>query len=118
MKQNKLIGQNAERLAESYLKRKGIGIIARNYRCRQGEIDLIGWEGQILVFVEVKARINEGCGYPGEALTYYKRRRICHTASVFCLREHISQMTPVRFDVVEILGSRIRHIENAFEYCI
>lgn len=116
MKQKKTIGKRAEQLAESYLKSKGIGIIARNYQCRQGEIDLIGWDGKILVFVEVKAREHAGCGYPAEALTYWKRRRICYTASVFCLREGLSQDTSVRFDVVEILGNRIRHIENAFEY--
>ena len=118
MKQNRNIGQKAEQVAEAFLKRKGIGILTRNYRCRQGEIDLIGWDGPILVFVEVKARANCGCGYPGEALTYWKRKRICYTALVFCAREKIPQNTAVRFDVVEIVGNQIRHVENAFEYCI
>ena len=118
MKQKKHIGQKAEQLAEAFLKRKGIGIIARNYHCRQGELDLIGWDGQVLVFVEVKARADDGCGYPGEALTFWKQRRICRTASVFCMREGILQNTSVRFDVVEIMGNRIRHIENAFQFCM
>ena len=117
MKNKRIIGQKAEQLAEAYLKRKGIGIIARNYHCRQGEADLIGWDGRVLVFVEVKARKDDGCGYPGEALTYWKQRRICRTARVFCLKEGIPEDTSVRFDVVEILGNRIRHIENAFEFC-
>lgn len=116
MKQKKIIGQKAEYLAEVYLKKEGIGIIARNYHSRQGEIDLIGWDGPVLVFVEVKARENTGCGYPGEAVTYWKKRRICQTASVFCMKERISQETPVRFDVVEILGNQIRYTKNAFEY--
>ena len=51
MKQKKLIGQRAERLAESYLEEKGMELICRNYRCRQGEIDLILRDGQTLVFV-------------------------------------------------------------------
>ena len=116
MKQKNLIGQRAERLAESYLTGKGMEMICRNYRCRQGEIDLIFKDGQTLVFVEVKARENAECGYPGEALTYWKQRKICRAADVFCLRERIPVDTSVRFDVVEILGNRIRHIENAFEY--
>ena len=116
MKQNKSSGQRAEQLAESYLKKRGIGIIARNYRCRQGEIDLIGWDGKVLVFVEVKARKDDRCGYPGESLTYWKQRKICYTASVFCMKEKIRQNTDVRFDVVEILGNQIRLIKNAFEY--
>ena len=118
MKNKRIIGQQAEHLAEAFLKRKGIGIIARNYHCRQGELDLIGWDGEALVFVEVKAREDEGCGYPGESLTYWKQRRICHAATVFCLKEGISQDTSVRFDVVEIMGNRIRHTKNAFEYHI
>ena len=116
MKQKKLIGQRAERLAESYLEEKGMKLICRNYRCRQGEIDLVLRDGQTLVFVEVKARENADCGYPGEALTYWKQRKICRTAGVFCLKERIPVDTCVRFDVVEIMGNRIRHIENAFEY--
>ncbi len=116
MKQKRRIGQKAEQLAEAYLKTQGIGIITRNYQCRQGEIDLIGWDGRELVFVEVKARADGGCGYPGEALTVWKQRRICHTAAVFCMKEQIPQETTVRFDVVEIMGNRIRHTKNAFEY--
>jgi len=118
MKQKKLIGQRAERLAEEYLKKKGIGILMRNYQCRQGEIDLVGWDGPTLVFVEVKAREDGGCGYPGESLTYWKQKRISYTAGLFCMRERIPEDTPVRFDVVEIMGNKIRHIENAFEYCM
>ncbi len=116
MKQKRRIGQKAEQVAESYLKNQGIGIITRNYTCRQGEIDLIGWDGPVLVFIEVKARADDGCGYPGEALTFWKQRRICHTASVFCMKQQIPQDAAVRFDVVEIIGNKIRHTKNAFEY--
>lgn len=109
-------GQKAEELACAYLKCQGIGILARNYRCRQGEIDIVGWEKDVLVFVEVKAREGSGSGYPGEALTLWKIRRICHTAAVYCSKEKIPHDQSIRFDVVEILGDRIRHIRNAFDY--
>ena len=116
MKDNKKYGRKAEALAARYLKQQGMGIIAQNYRCKQGEIDLIGWEGDVLVFVEVKAREDDSCGYPGEALTSWKKRRICQTARIYCCKEQVPAYMSIRFDVVEILGNRIRHTKNAFEY--
>lgn len=118
MKEKRAVGQKAERLAAAYLRSLGMEILANNYRIRQGEIDLIGKDGDTLVFVEVKARENEKNGYPGEALSREKIRRICRTARVYCYREGISSMVQIRFDVVEIMGSRIRHTKNAFEYCL
>ena len=117
MKQRKRIGKKAEDLAAAYLRSQGLKILERNYQIRQGEIDIIGWDGNILVFVEVKARENLHCGYPGEALSEAKIRRICYTAEVYCFRKCVSQQTQIRFDVIEILGDRIRHIKNAFESC-
>ena len=70
----------------------------------------------MLVFVEVKARENKGSGYPGESLTFWKQKRICHTALVYCYKEKIPQNKAIRFDVVEIMGNQIRHIKNAFEF--
>lgn len=118
MNQKQQNGQRAEELACAYLKQQGIGILTRNYRCRQGEIDIIGWEEDIIVFVEVKAREDDGSGYPGEALTAWKIRRICHTARVYCYKEKLPSDQSIRFDVVEILGNRIRHTRNAFEYIV
>ena len=117
MKQRKRIGKKAEDLAAANLSSQGLKILERNYQIRQGEIDIIGWDGNILVFVEVKARENLHCGYPGEALSEAKIRRICYTAEVYCFRKRVSQQTQIRFDVIEILGDRIRHIKNAFESC-
>lgn len=109
-------GTKAENLAASYLCQKGIKIVAKNYRSRQGEIDLIGWEKECLVFIEVKARKNCGCGYPGEAVNRAKQKKICQTALLYCYREKIKADCPIRFDVVELLGDQIRHIKNAFSY--
>lgn len=113
----KIDGKKAEDLAAAYLSRKGIRIAERNYRCRYGEIDLIGREDNCLVFIEVKARRNTVCGYPGEAVTLLKQKKICQTALYYCYKEKMDRNCPIRFDVVEILEGRIRHTKNAFSYC-
>lgn len=117
MKREKKDGRRAEELAAAYLQKEGMKIIERNFRCRFGEIDLIGRDREYLVFVEVKARSSDVCGYPGEALTIGKKKRICQTARFYCGKHCVRTSQPIRFDVVEILGTQIRHIKNAFDYC-
>lgn len=116
MKQ-KTNGKKAEKLAAAYLSRHGIRIVASNYRCSYGEIDLIGWEKDYLVFIEVKARKSLACGYPGEAVNFAKQKKICQTSLYYCYKEKIDRNCPIRFDVVEILEDKIRHTKNAFSYC-
>ena len=117
MNQKQIDGRKAENLAEAYLLQQGMEILYRNYRCRRGEIDLIGTEGDILVFVEVKARRTGRFGYPGEAVDVRKQKHICRTATYFCRKEKIETGRQIRFDVVEVLGNQIRHIKDAFDYC-
>lgn len=111
---HRMDGKKAERLAAAYLIHRGIRIVEKNYRCRQGEIDLIGWEKDCLVFIEVKARKDLSCGYPGEAVTLVKQKRIFDTALFYCYQKKIDKNCPLRFDVVEILKNQIRHTKNAF----
>ena len=110
-------GRRAEALAAAYLRRSGVKILEQNFRSRFGEIDLIGLDVDDLVFIEVKARKTDACGYPGEALTIWKRKHICQTARFYCAKMNIPPNEPLRFDVVEIMGDKIRHTKNAFEYC-
>lgn len=117
MKKEKKDGRRAEELAAVYLERAGMKILARNFRCRYGEIDIICQDREYLVFLEVKARSSDACGYPGEALTDWKKKRICQTARFYCAKHYIGINQPIRFDVVEILGTQIRHMKNAFDYC-
>lgn len=112
----KAYGRRGEALAAAYVEQNGIKIISRNFRSRFGEIDLIGLDGNYLVFIEVKARTTNLCGYPGEALTSWKKERICQTARFYCAKRHITQEQSIRFDVVEIVGDKIRHTKNAFDY--
>ena len=109
------IGTEYEDLAATYLERRGIRIIMRNFRCRSGEIDLIGTdEDGTVVFAEVKYRTTGSKGAPEEAVTVSKRRTIIKVAEYFLLTNDLPEDTPCRFDVVAIEGDEIRHYENAF----
>ena len=110
---NKKKGDVGEQLAVFYLKTHFYKIIATNYRCRFGEIDIIAKKGEYLVFVEVKYRKNADMGYPYEAVTYYKQQHIKKTATWY-LKENELHDIACRFDVIDILGTKITHYKNAF----
>lgn len=107
-------GQRKEQTAEAYLTGLGYEILERNYRCRQGEIDLIGRDGRCLVFIEVKYRKNSRFGLPAEAVDRRKQNRIIYTARHYLMSRGYSSLTPCRFDVVSILGSEITVLKDAF----
>ena len=94
--------------------RHGYQILCRNFRCRQGEIDIIARDRDYLVFIEVKYRRDEHEGDPAEAVDARKQARIFRTARYYMTRYHISEDTPCRFDVVAVLGSNVRLIRDAF----
>jgi putative endonuclease len=111
------VGSNEEEIAAEYLAGKGYFIIQKNYRVRQGEIDIVARDGGTIVFVEVKYRKDGSAGHPLEAVTVSKQRQICRTALFYLSQNKINpEVTPVRFDVVGILGTEITHIENAFSF--
>jgi len=109
-----LAGQEA---AEKFLQSNGYEVLARNYRLKTGEIDLIVKGGEYIVFVEVKFRKGLGYGYPREAVGYAKQKRIMNTALHYLARHKLTN-ADIRFDVVEVLEQQgqlyISHIENAF----
>lgn len=113
---SRAVGSAYEKLAGEYLTALGYEILAYNFRCRSGEIDIIAREGRYLVFVEVKYR--DGCrsGTPLEAVTVKKQRIISRVAAYYCLTHGLGENTPCRFDVVGILGEEVTLIRNAFEY--
>lgn len=112
--QSKIKGDRGEELAAQFLIQHGWRILARNYRCVWGEIDLICENGQFLAFVEVKARTSVRCGLPREAVTPKKQERLRNTASLW-LSGHPTGLQP-RFDVIEVYlhSGLINHLENAF----
>lgn len=115
-KDNKIIGDSGEKLAEAYLISKGYRILAKNYKTSLGEIDLVATDETSLVFVEVKTRRGLGYGYPSEAVTFIKQKKISQVAAQYIKHFRLYDV-PVRFDVIEVYISdgEINHIENAFD---
>jgi putative endonuclease len=95
------LGKTGEDQACRALIRHGYAILARRYRTRIGEIDIVAREGEVVVFVEVKARSSDRFGHPTEAVTVWKQRRIILMAQHFLAR-HRLQNRPCRFDVVAV----------------
>lgn len=95
------LGASGERLAAATLEREGYVIVARNWRCLYGEIDLVAEDGNELVFVEVKTRRGVRMGSPEEAVTPAKRRKLLASAQTY-LAERGEEQRPYRVDVVAI----------------
>jgi putative endonuclease len=112
------LGKTGEDLACRELERRGYEIVARRYRCRSGELDIVARQGPTLVFVEVKTRIGRLFGSAGEAVTWWKRRRLGRIALDYLVRHHLCNC-PCRFDVVSIhydAGHPIVEVfQNAFD---
>ena len=113
---NRATGSDKEIQAADYLKRQGMRIVEHNFRCKLGEIDLIGWHQDYLVFVEVKYRSSNVKGSAIEAVDERKQRRICRVADYYRNSHRIESQAGVRYDVVAIQGDRIEWITNAFPH--
>ena len=112
-------GSRGESVACRLLEQRGYRVLARNFRCRGGEIDIVAQDGDALVFVEVKERSSARHGTGWEAVTQEKRRRIVHAARLFAARRGLSE-GPIRFDVVSIDRdpqgvAHACHIRGAFD---
>ena len=102
---NSELGEFGEAMAMQYLYKEGYQILARNYRCRLGEVDLIVKQGDVLVFVEVKTRSDLLLGTPAEAVDRRKLEHIRRVAIQYVSRHGLEDMD-MRVDVVEIV---VRH---------
>jgi putative endonuclease len=96
-----ILGKTGEDLACGELERRGYAIVARRYRGRGGELDIVARDGPTLVFVEVKTRGGRGFGDAVEAVTPGKQRRIVQLALEYLARHHVTDV-PCRFDIVSI----------------
>ena len=112
------LGAQGERLACSELRRRGYAILARGFRTRHGEIDIVARDGDVLVFVEVKSRASRRYGTALEAVTARKQRQVAAMARSYLARAGWGER-PCRFDVVAVTGSRpgeaqVTVVRNAF----
>jgi putative endonuclease len=109
-------GREAEDRACDYLQTQGLQLLARNYRSKRGEIDLILQDKDSLVFVEVRYRSNPRFGSAAESIDRRKQSRLIACAHYYMQTHPDSRQQPCRFDVVSITGpkSAIEWIPNAF----
>lgn len=110
------VGAAWEQRAAEYLTARGMRIVARNFRSRQGEIDLIGYHEGYLVFVEVKFRAGAEKGYAAEAVDLRKQRQICRVSDFYRYTRGIGEDRAVRYDVVAVQGEEVTWMQNAFPY--
>lgn len=112
------LGKTGEDLAAAELERLGYAILARRYRTRYGEIDIVARDGETIVFVEVKARANAECGTAAEAITPRKQRKLAWMAEDYLARHDLTSVA-CRFDVLAIddafSSPRVTVYADAFE---
>lgn len=116
---NKQVGDYGEDIARNYLISKNYKIIDSNYRNRYGEIDIICFHRDILVFIEVKSRFDTLFGTPIEAINIKKQKKIANLSLLYIIKKRFTNIN-CRFDVIEIYFNKfndaykINHIDDAF----
>ncbi len=113
------LGRRGEKLARRFIEKLGYRIIAQNYHCPAGELDLMALDGDEIVFVEVKTRRSEEAQDVEQAVNPTKRRQLTRVANYYLATNAAARKHPCRFDVVGIVWSddgdpQVRHILNAF----
>lgn len=112
------LGRRGEDLAVDYLTERGLVVLSRNWRCRDGELDVVATDGRALVVCEVKTRTTGDFGDPAEFVTPTKILRVRRATQAW-LRRYRVGWCEIRFDVVAVLwpagaGPRLRHLRGAF----
>lgn len=117
---NKDLGDFGEAMAAEFLNKLHCSVLEQKFRCPEGELDLIAMDGTCLVFVEVKTRTSDRFGYPAEAVTRVKQRKMIQAARQYLI-DHPTD-GEIRFDVIEVYASTqdgefflssINHIKSA-----
>ena len=107
------LGIAGEDLAAAWYEANGYEVMARNWSCREGELDLVVRRNRLIVFCEVKTRTSGVFGSPAEAVNHLKRQRLRVLAARW-ISESPIRPREIRFDVASILGSDVEIIEGAF----
>jgi putative endonuclease len=117
------VGRFGEQLAVDFLTESGFVILDRNWRCADGEIDIVAWDGPVLAMIEVKTRSSTAFGDPAEAVSRAKVARLRRLAARWLALHRqidaVDRWPEVRFDVVAVIrrapgGPAVRHIKGAF----
>lgn len=107
------LGASGEEAVASWYQERGYEVVVRNWRCREGELDLIVRDGRAFVFCEVKTRTTDAFGAPVEAVNRAKQERLRRLAARW-LTEAPLRPREIRFDVASVMGDRIEVFEGAF----
>ena len=119
MTEDHALGRQGEDIAQRFLQRAGIIVVDRNYRLASGagEVDLVGWEGDTLVFVEVKSRQTDEYGTPDRAIGLQKQSSLIRTAREYARHAEVP-WEQVRFDVVTVVFStppKVSHLKEVLD---
>lgn len=115
--QRQVIGRLGEEIAKKYLKKKGCKILDQHYCARGGEIDLVVSKRDVLIFVEVKTRTSDKCGFPEEAINYFKQKRLVNAFQNYLYKRKVKSPN-YRFDIISVKLNNthqppeIKHFEN------
>lgn len=107
------LGMRGEDAVAAWYEAQGYEVLARNWRCRAGELDLVVRRGRTFVFCEVKTRSSDAFGAPVEAVTRQKQVKVRHLAARW-LEDAPIRPTDIRFDVASVLAGEIEVLEGAF----
>ena len=108
------LGASGEQAAADWYTQNGYEVVARNWRCRDGELDLVVRRGRTFVFCEVKSRTSVAFGAPVEAVTRTKQTRLRHLAARW-LADHAGvRAMEIRFDVASVLAGQVEIVQGAF----
>jgi putative endonuclease len=113
-----VLGRRGEAIAARHLEERGLTVVDRNWRCSQGEIDLVARDGTETVFVEVKTRSGVGFGHPLESITVGKLARLRRLAAAWC-EAHPGAYDRIRIDAIAVIAPRrgevtVEHLERVF----
>jgi putative endonuclease len=108
------LGRTGEALAADWYTARGYDVLARNWRCRAGELDLVVARGRFVVFCEVKSRTSDRFGSPAEAVTGDKQMRIRRLAARWIEEAAPGRPRAIRFDVACVMDGAIEVLEGAF----
>ena len=111
--QRQRLGASGEKLAAQWYEANGYEVLDRNWRRREGELDLVVRRNRTIVFCEVKTRRSDAFGSPGESVTRTKRARVRRLAAMW-LQDSPVRPREIRFDVVAVLDGEVEVIEGAF----
>ncbi|HEV3226921.1 MAG TPA: YraN family protein [Acidimicrobiales bacterium] len=107
------LGIAGEDAAAAWYEANGYEVVSSNWRCREGELDLVVRRNRTIVFCEVKARSSDAFGVPAEAVNHLKRQKLRVLAAKW-IEDSPIRPREIRFDVVSVLGSSVEVIEGAF----